>query len=135
MKYLPNQKPRGLRLTRKQFLILESALRAHRKTTSDVVGGGGHSTRLAIQALPTQAPYDLWLFPLEWQQVSKALRPFGSHPPPGSEAATYYALYTRLRKTMVFKTVGDMARLEAARKTHQSKTHAAPPRKPAIFRD
>ena len=83
-----------VRLSPKQFAKLCAALKAHGIKAR---GARDHDTlrvlTLFIKTLPTCAPYEVTISTREWPTISKALRPQGSNPEPGSEAAKWYALY------------------------------------------
>lgn len=51
-----------------------------------------------VSSLVDVAPREAWCYyPNEWQEISRALRPFNDKPPPGGSAAKLYAIYQRIR--------------------------------------
>ncbi len=81
-------------LSRKQFAKLCAALRAYGPTLREQ---RDHEARRILtmfaRTLPTHAPYTVTITAREWPIISRALRPEGSNPTPGSDAAKWYALY------------------------------------------
>lgn len=50
-----------------------------------------------VSSLVDIAPREAWCYyPAEWQEISRALRPFGSSPPSG-KAMALYSIYQRIR--------------------------------------
>lgn len=82
------------RLSPRQFRTLCEALCAHgialrqARNHEDV-----RVLALFLRSLPTCAPYSVTVTEREWPIISKALRPAGMKPTPGSAAARYLALY------------------------------------------
>lgn len=53
-----------------------------------------------LQSLIDVAPRAAYCYyPREWREISRALRPFGSHPEAGTRAAELYAIYQHILKT------------------------------------
>jgi hypothetical protein len=113
MRYRQNQGSKARRVKARHIELLHQALGHFQLKHAGTNPGLRNRARLVAAALPASAPYELRLFAEEWQIVSQALRPVGSTPRPGGLAAKYYALYTLLRKTFVFATMGDDVRAKA----------------------
>ncbi len=121
MRYLKDQASKARRVKPKHIDMIRAALAAYLIDLATTNPGLRRRVRLVDAALPASAPYELRLYATEWEIVSKALRPVGSNPPPGSTHASWFALYTLLRKTFVFETEGSRAR---ARALSSSRAHS-----------
>lgn len=90
----------SIRLQPKHIALLRDMLTQHQTRTREQ-GNTEESratARLISNTLPRNLPYDLSLYPYEWAIVSRALRPNGSNPEPGSTEAAAYALYLKLSR-------------------------------------
>src|SRR5688572_12182941 len=110
MRYLPNQESKARRIKPRHLFLLQSALAEYMNRLAFTNPGARSKVRLVVAALPVSRPLELRLYANEWEIVSKALRPHGSNPTPGTKYAQWFALYTLLRKTFVFRTEGDLKR-------------------------
>jgi hypothetical protein len=117
MKYLPNQPAKYCRLDRPSIELISTALAQHAARISNTTPLAARQARIMRRALPKSLPYELSCLAQEWEILSQALRPEGSNPTPGSEAARMFALYTKLRRVFVFATEGMEARLRAAKRS------------------
>jgi hypothetical protein len=85
---------RTAKFTPKQFRLLCEALRHHgTKLRADRNHEALRVLTMFVRTLPTCAPYDVTISTREWPIVSRALRPEGMKPTPGSDAARWLALY------------------------------------------
>lgn len=85
---------RTVRFRPKQFYRLCEALRHH--GTHLRAAQDREALRVLtmfVRTLPICAPYDVTISTREWPIVSRALRPEGMKPTPGSDAARWLALY------------------------------------------
>lgn len=97
IKYLPDQKPAAIRLDRTRVLLLMKALRDYVPILTRTAPAHLRILRAFALALPRSLPYEVRIYASEWALLSPALRPQGSSPRAGSEAARMYALYRQLR--------------------------------------
>lgn len=82
------------RLSPRQFRKLCEALRHHGTKLRETKDYEARKTlALFVRTLPTCAPYDVTISTREWPIISRALRPEGSKPTPGSDAARWLGLY------------------------------------------
>lgn len=82
------------RLSPRQFRTMCEALRAHGVSLRHARDHDSlRVLTLFVKTLPTCAPYSVTITAREWPIISRALRPQGMKPTPGSDAARYLALY------------------------------------------
>jgi hypothetical protein len=106
MRYLPNQPCKARRIKPIHLSHIQAALAHYLLKVNGSDSRLRRQILLVAAALPVSRPLELRLFAHEWAIVSKALRPVGSNPTPGTKFARWFALYTLLRKTFVFATAG-----------------------------
>lgn len=119
MKPLKDRAAQSVRLSKQEIDMVSEALKLYARWQSNLDPPKARHARVIRKALPTSLPYTLIVFPTEWEIISRALRPEGSNPTPGSEHAYWYSLYQKLRRRMVFLTEGDERRVRAAKKTYR----------------